>query len=79
MHVISDHLLLQNLLQADLGETDVLGLGLLDVDLAEQHHVLTSHNEDAPGDVAIALAHVDPLDRLVEHQVCKLVDRSQVT
>ena len=77
--MISDHLLLQNLLQADLGETNVLGLGLLDVDLAEQHHVLTSHNENAPGDVAIALAHMDPLYCLVEHQVCKLVDGSQVT
>lgn len=36
----------------------------------QQHHILAPHDEDAPRDVPILLAHVDALHSLVQHQVC---------
>lgn len=38
-------------------------------DLSQQHHILSPHDEDSSRDVSELLSHVDPLDRLVEHQV----------
>lgn len=38
-------------------------------DLPQQNHILSPHDEYSSRDVSKLLPHVDPLDRLVEHQV----------
>ena len=79
LYSCSVHLFLQNLLQADLGETNIFWLCFLCVNFPEQHDILASHNENTTRNVTIALAHVDPLDCLVKHQIGELVNRTEVT
>jgi len=35
----------------------------------EQHHVLPSYQENAPGNVPVAVIHKDPLNRVLQHKV----------
>uniref|UniRef100_A0A6B0UC49 Putative secreted protein n=1 Tax=Ixodes ricinus TaxID=34613 RepID=A0A6B0UC49_IXORI len=66
----------KDLFDAHFFQVHVSLLGL--VDLAEEHDVVAPHDENAPGDISVLLAHVDALDGLVQDQVGELVDAPQV-
>ncbi len=38
--------------------------------LAQQNDVFSADDEDASLNVAVAVAHINPFDRVLQHQIC---------